>query len=481
MAGLKRFKYTDKDHAAIVDDCISRIKQTYGTKYWNDFEEDNAGRMLLEAFAYVADLLLFYLDRQANESYIATATERQNLINLCKLIAYTPKTSTAAQVDIKISIDEINNTNVTLPAGAQLQTSDGLIFETTDDAIIQAGELDTHVTAVEGETFEEVIGVSDGSAYQNFYLPRSGVIGIQEIIIAEHVWTYVDSFADQLPEAEVFTAEIDAWRRCEIFFGNGKTGKIPESGENITVKYRIGGGLAGNVAPNTITNIRDIATDATGRKVQISVTNEDWARGGQEPESIDSIRVNAPRFFETQNRCVTQQDYEVFAASFDGIAKARAIVRKRSGEANFIRLYVLTYGDTAGSVAHANTTLKESLLAFIDKYKMLTDWIEIEDGSWTPVDFSGTVIISDGFIPKNILAEINSALSSLLDINTRDMGEALRISDVYAVIDNIEGVLFVELDTPKQTITPENNELLVLGNLDFNIYLRGSVDHGKNF
>ena len=77
MAGLKRFNYTAKDHQSIVDDCISRIKEVYGSDYWNDFEEDNAGRMLIEAFAYVADLLLFYLDRQANETYLPTATERQ--------------------------------------------------------------------------------------------------------------------------------------------------------------------------------------------------------------------------------------------------------------------------------------------------------------------------------------------------------------------------------------------------------------------
>ena len=93
MAGLKRFKYTDKDYEAIVEDCITRIKEVYGSKYWNDFEEDNSGRMLIEAFAYIVDLLLYYLDRQANETYLPTAKERQNLINICKLIGYTPKTA----------------------------------------------------------------------------------------------------------------------------------------------------------------------------------------------------------------------------------------------------------------------------------------------------------------------------------------------------------------------------------------------------
>ena len=112
---------------------------------------------------------------------------------------------------------------------------------------------------------------------------------------------------------------------------------------------------------------------------------------------------------------------------------------------------------------------------------MLTDWIEVEDGKWQEVNFSGQVIISDGFSIDKILAQIKEALKSLLDIETHDMGEALRISDVYAAIDNIEGVLFVELDEPQQTITPDTNELLVLGSIDFTISLKGSVYRGQNF
>ena len=130
MAGLKRFQYTTKDHEDIVEDCIARIKQFYGENYWNDFEEDNAGRMLIESFAYIADLLLFYLDRQANETYLATATERQNIINMCKLIAYIPKSAKPAQAIVTVSIDKVNNTDVTLPAGTQITTQDNLVFET---------------------------------------------------------------------------------------------------------------------------------------------------------------------------------------------------------------------------------------------------------------------------------------------------------------------------------------------------------------
>ena len=463
MAGLKRFKYTDKEHETIVDDCIARIKEVYGSQYWNDFEEDNAGRMLVEAFAYVADLLLFYLDRQANETYLPTATERQNLINMCKLIGYTPKSAKPAQVNITASIDRVLDKDVILPSGSQLETSDGIIFETQADAIIKAGDLSVDVEAIEGETLSEIVGTSDGEAWQEFYLPRSGVIEILDASIAGHTWEIVESFADQSESAEVFTAEIDAWRRAEISFGDGKTGKIPANGEKITVRYRIGGGIAGNVAPNSITTIRD----TTG--ANIHVTNQDWASGGSEPESIESIKLWAPRFFETQNRCVTQQDYETFATNFNGICKAKAIVHERSGEANVIRLYVLTYGAKDNTVALANQTLKDNLLAYMNKYKMLTDWLEIEDGKIRSVDFSGSVKISEGFSANSILQKISEALKDFMNVDVRDMGEALRISDVYALIDDIEGVDFVELDSPAHTITPDNNELLILGDMQWDV------------
>ena len=436
MAGLKRFKYTGKEHKSIVDECISKIKEVYGSDCWNDFEEDNAGIMLIETFAYVADLLLFYLDRQANETYLPTATERQNLINMCKLIGYTPKSAKPAQAEITVSIDSVHGSDVTLPEGSLLETNDGITFETLNDAVIPAGQLSVNVQAVEGETFSEITGTSDGQAWQEFYLPRSGVIEILGADIDGHSWTVTDTLADKSENDEVFTADIDAWRRAEISFGDGRTGKIPLEGERITVRYRIGGGIAGNVAPDTITSVRDIATDTAGKKISVHVTNKDWASGGSEPESIESIKLWAPRFFETQNRCVTQQDYETFATNFNGICKAKAVVCERSGEANVIRLYVLTYGADNNTVAIPNQTLKDNLLDYLNKYKMLTDWLEIEDGIIKPVNFSGTVTIAEGFIKSLVLKNISDALNNFMNVDIRDMGEPLRISDLYALIDN---------------------------------------------
>lgn len=472
MAGLKRFQYVEKDAKQMLTDCIARLKEKYGITTWNDFEEDNVGMMLLEAFAYMNDLLLFYVERQANETYLSTATERQNVINIAKNTGYVPKNATSAQVDILVSIEKVNAYNVTLPAGTLIQTQSGLSFETSEDAVISNGELSTHVTATEGETFTENIGASNGEAWQNFYISRLGVLEIKNVIINDHVWECVESFAGQEATAEIFTAEIDAWRRAEIVFGNGVYGKIPENGEVIKVTYRVGGGISGNVAPNTITNVRDIATNSRGDSVPVSVTNPDWASGGAEPESVSSIKLWAPRYFETQERCVTEQDYDTFANAYDGIAKAKTIRdedKLKKGEANIIHVYVLTYGNNINTVALANQTLKDNLLEYLNEYKMLTDWIEIHDGKFSAIDFSGTLTLVKGFNADTVLNNVKSELNSLMNIDTRDMGEPLRISDVYAAIDNIEGVSFVELTSPRQTITPDKEELLILGNIDFGV------------
>ena len=480
MAGLKRFKYTDKDHANIVADCIERIKQAYGEAYWNDFEEDNAGIMLVEAFAYITDLLLFYLDRQANESYLPTATERQNLINICKLVGYVPKNGASAQAEIKISIEEPHASDITLPAKSQLSTNSGLIFETSSDAVIKAGELFTTVNALEGETYTDNIGVSDGSKYQEFYINRSGVVEIQSVLIGDEAWNYVDSFLEYSESDKIYSTEIDAWQRGKILFGDGKNGAVPEKNARITAIYRVGGGINGNVAPNTIISVRDIAKDSEGNTIPVKITNEDWASGGSEPESINHIKLYAPRYFKTQNRCVTQDDYETFAVYYGGIAKAKAVVRERSGEGNFIRIYVLSYGQEDNTVAVPNDTLKNNLLEYLENYKMITDWIEIGNGTWKAVDFSGEITILEGFNAADILEKINSALISLMDIDTREMGGALRISDVYAIIDNIEGVDYVELLSPSETVNAENSELLILGSVNFTIKTVNNGSNGKN-
>jgi phage-related baseplate assembly protein len=231
--------------------------------------------------------------------------------------------------------------------------------------------------------------------------------------------------------------------------------------------------------------MRDIATDEDGDRVGVEVTNPMPASGGTEPESVDRIKLWAPRYFETQNRCVTQTDYETIAMTFrdpdaGAIAKARAVVRERSGEANVIRYYVLAYSSDPKKVALASQGLKSALLSYVNERKMLTDWIEIEDGAWTEIDIEGTVRAVSGMNKDTVIDAVHLALEKLFSLETREMGKPMRISDLYSAIDNVEGVLHVELNSPQTTVEAESNELLVLGEIDLSVEIDGAVSDGTN-
>jgi phage-related baseplate assembly protein len=251
----------------------------------------------------------------------------------------------------------------------------------------------------------------------------------------------------------------------------------------ITIKYRVGSGTAGNVLAETITVMRDIAADIHGNRVAVSVTNYAQASGGAEAESADHIRSWAPRYFETQERCVTQADYETTAMMFrdedaGAIAKARAVVCERSGEANVIRYYVLSYAEDLDKLALASQPLKDALLAYVNQRKMLTDYVEIQDGTWRLVDVEGTLRITPGFNAGMVIERVEESLRSLMNAGNTQMGGKLRISDVYAAIDNTEGVESVELQTPTSTVTADPNEALLFGNMEFTV--EGSVSDGTN-
>ncbi|MDR1514932.1 MAG: baseplate J/gp47 family protein [Synergistaceae bacterium] len=482
MAGLKRFQYIGKDYSGIVEDCVARIKEAYPDK-WNDFYEDSSGMMLVEVFAYITDLLLFYLERQANETFLPTAAERQNLLNMCKLVGYRVSNARPAEAELHFSLRQPHVRSVSIPKGTAVESAGGIVFETQSETVIPSGATEGTCGAVEGETFDERLGYSNGAAGQEFYLPRATVIEIISVRVDGTAWEAVESLADQGGASPAYTVDIDAFGRARIMFGDGGNGRIPEADAEISSSYRIGGGTRGNVASNAITAMRDIVTDDIGERVPVSVTNHFPASGGAEPESAERIRMWAPRYFEAQNRCVTQADYETIAMTFQdsnagAIAKARAIVHERSGEANVIRYYVLAYAESSGGLALASQPLKDALLSYINERKMLTDWIEVKDGTWRYVDVIGTLRLTPGVASQTAITRAEYALRALMSVENQHMGGELRISDVYAAIDNAEGVESVELQTPTATVKADTNEVLLLGSVSF--VVEDSAGNGTN-
>ena len=301
---LKKFAYTKIDFESIVETVTARMKSKYGAQ-WNDEFEDGLAMMLIEAFAEVCDQNLFYLDQRANECFLITAKERQSVISHCKSIGYTVQNARPAQTDLTFSVKNALTADVVIPVGTQVETGNKTPFETTREAILRAGTLSVIVPAMQGETLDERAGYSNGEASQKMRLIRSGVLSVKRVAVDGETWNAVDGFADRTDIDRVYMTELDGQGIAWIIFGDGEHGMIPPANSLINVGYSVGIGAGGNVAAGSITKLRSLLVDDNGDRANVSVTNASAASGGVDPETIEHAKLWAPRFFETQDRCVT--------------------------------------------------------------------------------------------------------------------------------------------------------------------------------
>lgn len=184
------------------------------------------------------------------------------------------------------------------------------------------------VPATHGETTNEVLGSGDAAvsflsatlkqAPLTYRATADGASSTLTVRVNGSAWDEQPTLYGLAPDARGYTV-----RRVEadavVQFGDGRTGARPPTGqENLTARYRVGSGRAGNVAADTLSQLR---TGPLGVK---GVTNPLAAEGGDDPESQDRARRDAPLRVRTLERVVSVVDYEDFAAAYPGVGAAQA-------------------------------------------------------------------------------------------------------------------------------------------------------------
>ncbi len=186
--------------------------------------------------------------------------------------------------------------------------------------------------ATAGASVSEIMGSGSASTPdQSFTLKQSPLTYVQAVtptgrqstleVLANGVpWTEVPTLYDQGPSQQVFSTLIQPGGVALVQFGDGVEGAtLPTGQNNLQANYRVGSGLAGNVAAGAITTLIDRPVGVSG------VINPQAATGGQDPQSVNDIQANAPLSVLTLGRAVSITDYQNFAATYAGIAKANAI------------------------------------------------------------------------------------------------------------------------------------------------------------
>lgn len=435
--------YTSRDFTSIRDDLLSLIPNF--APQWTSRDSSDFGVVLVELFAYMGDLLNYYVDRAANESFISTSTQRDTVVKLAKLLNYTPNSLTGATGTVTFSNTSSNAQ--TIAAGAVLSSipdaaGNQIIFETASSVTVPAAVGSVYGTASvaikQGQTTTETVGVSTGTAYQTFKLSNNGVLTNDTITVLVGATTYtkVPYTIDYGPSDTVYSIYTDGTGNTYIQFGDGISGKIPpaSSAVNISYRYTTTAGSLGNVAANTITTI---SSDNAGASISyISVNNAAACSGGQDAESTDSIRLNAPLALRSLNRAVSLRDYAQLAVQVPGVAKANATA------ANYtqVTLYIAASGGYASS-----TALKNSVTNYFAGKTPPNTSLSIYD--FTPVFpyLSVTVNVLPQYDPVVVQGAVTSALYSLFSFDNVVFNDNITQGDVYSTIRAVDGVAYVTI------------------------------------
>jgi hypothetical protein len=489
---------------------------------WTDRSESSFGIVLIELFAYMADILSYYQDRVANEAFLPTAQERRSVINHLRLIGY--ELAPAAPAAARLSVIVGNNVNQVLEVrkGDQFSTvttkeRKSLTFEYTDEKpllidtskaapnsarkpdgspLANFKEVEGVVPVREGRSVvREVVGVSDGSPNQRYRLAQPRLLGgslevrvetdpptpawrlrrnlvfsrpafnEEQLAALEQEGRIGSTLAFSRSADPDYAVETDESDVTTVVFGDGQYGQIPPTGMRILASYRVGGGAAGNVGAGQITVVSQAPRlQLLGAKV----VNRAPASGGAERESIEQAVKFAPLAFSSMQRAVTADDYVALARLFPGVSKARA---EATGWNN-IRLFIAP----KGSGEPPSDILRRDLLAYFEDKRMLTTFIHIEGPDYVSVNVTADVEALPYFRNQDVSAAAEGALRSLFDFEAVDFRQTLYLSKIYEALESLAGVNSVFVSTFQRAggedpvaerglIQLAENEIPVLGNL----------------
>ena len=234
------------------------------------------------------------------------------------------------------------------------------------------------------------------------------------------------------------------------FLNNVSLGSIPKPGTTLFIKYRVGGGKDTNLGVNVITSIDTIDFALNGPNTSIndqvlqslSVTNITPAVGGADAPTIEEIRGMISYNFAAQNRAVTLNDYKSLIETMPSTYGAPAKVSVME-EDNKVKIKLLSYDDEGNLTDIVSNTLKQNVLNYLSKFRMLNDYLDIESGEVIDLSLEVDLVINKNESQSDILKETVKTVTDFFAIDKRKMGDPLFVGDLKTEIGKVSGVVNV--------------------------------------
>jgi len=418
-----------------------------------DFEGSNFS-VLIDTLAYNTYITAFNSNMIVNESFLDSATLRENVVSLARNIGYVPRSRTAAkaQISFDTSIDA-DTPLVTLQAGLVCVGSvdnTSYTFSIPDNIsvnVVNNVASFNNIDVYQG-TFLTKQFVVDGSLDQRFILNNSYidtstisvyVKGINDTGLGVE-YSLVDNILNVESTSQIYLIQEVQDEKYELLFGDGLIGQKLENNAVITVNYIVTDGKEGNGASSfAFSGSIRTANNGLPDLGSISVTTNQSSQNGSDIESVDSIKYFAPRIYSSQYRAVTARDYEAIIKKIYPETESVAVV---GGE----ELDPPEFGTVSISIKPKNGTYvsdfsKSRILSQLKQYSISGINQKIIDLKVLYVEIDSSIYYNYSQVSavESLKSKVTGSLteySNSLDLNK--FGGRFKYSKVQQIIDNTD-------------------------------------------
>lgn len=414
-----------------------------------DYSEGNIFMIIISIFSAIAEVLHYYIDNVARETFFSSARRYSSLYSHAKLVDYHIKSAIPATVDLILSTRDGSDlvTSFNIPQGTQFISDDGKVWELATSSSFY-WDKDLYPKAIKIPVIQrEIIGqpsrINFGQIidYGNLAIAVTGipdgkyyVEGSMSLYINNVPWILVDTFAYSKPTDKHYKVELDASLTPVILFGDGTFGALPTLGGQVTGYFYVTYGINGNIGAEMFSTMPEI----TGVNVSnIQVTNQEAASGGSDYEDFVMLKEHIPLSVKNLGVAITKEDFEAAAMLVGGVNKAYA--EYKCGK------QVSIYITPDNGEVEASDALCNQVLAELNKQKVITTTISVLKVYRAYIYINAEIQGKKSFLASEIRSQIVNALQAYYGFQNADIGRAVRVSDVYAVMDNIPTVDYLTI------------------------------------
>lgn len=417
-----------------------------------DFEGSNFS-VLIDVLAYNTYLTAYNTNMVVNESFLDSATIRENVVSLVRNIGYVPLSRRSARSKISFSVTglNVNYKTITLKKGIVCTgnlDNTSYIFSIPEDITVGISNNEavfSKIEIYEGTLLSKTFIVDNSQPNQKYILPNPYIdtstirVSVKETSQSTTTEEYnaVDNIIGIDKNSQIFLVQEISDEKYELFFGDGIFGKQLSNNNQISATYITTNGKSGNGASSFDFSgviLTDTGVDVSPN-VGVLITDE-VASNGDDIQSIESIKYYAPRLYSTQYRAVTASDYEALLPSiYPNIESVTAYGGEENNPPDYGKVFVAAKPKNA---EYLSQSTKESIIQSLKKYTVAGIEVNFVDVNVVYVELDSVVYYNSNFVGSvsDLSAKVTSSLqkySQSTDLNK--FGGRFKYSKCLRVID----------------------------------------------